>query len=53
MGDEPEFVSFCRNNYIADSAELDKVFNRISLNFEVIFGYFNTISVDLAASASA
>ncbi len=46
-GNESEFVIFCRDNYIADSAELDKVFNRISLNFEVIFGYFNKIAVDL------
>jgi hypothetical protein len=46
-GNGMDFVPFCLNNYIADSAELEKVFNRISTNFEVIFGYFNTISVDL------
>jgi hypothetical protein len=46
-GDEEEFVRFCRDNYIAGTAELDKVFNRISVNFEVIFGYFNCIAVDL------
>jgi hypothetical protein len=46
-GNDAEFVTFCRQNFITDTAELDKVFNRISANFEVIFGYFNTISVDL------
>ncbi len=46
-GKDADFVSFCNRNFIADSVELDKLFNRISENFEVIFGYFNTISVDL------
>jgi hypothetical protein len=46
-GNGMDFLSFCLKNYIADSAELEKVFNRISDNFEVIFGYFNKISVDL------
>jgi len=46
-GKDADFVAFCNQNYIADSATLDKLFNRISENFEVIFGYFNTISVDL------
>jgi hypothetical protein len=46
-GKDADFVAFCNQNFISDSAELNKVFNRISDNFEVIFGYFNTISVDL------
>lgn len=46
-GTAKEFETFCRDHFIADSAELDKVFARISGNFEVIFGYFNKISVDL------
>jgi hypothetical protein len=46
-GTAKEFTAFCRDNFIADTAELDKVFNRISTNLEVIRGYFNTISVDL------
>lgn len=46
-GSTGEFEAFCRNHFIADSAELDKVFARISGNFEVIFGYYNKISVDL------
>jgi hypothetical protein len=46
-GKDADFISFCKENFISDSVELNKVFNRISENFEVIFGYFNTISVDL------
>jgi hypothetical protein len=46
-GKDADFVAFCNQNFISDSVELNKVFNRISDNFEVIFGYFNTISVDL------
>ncbi len=46
-GSDADFVAFCNQNFISDSAELNKVFSRISDNFEVIFGYFNKISVDL------
>jgi hypothetical protein len=46
-GTDADFISFCNRNFIADPATLDSLFNRISTNFEVIFGYFNTISVDL------
>jgi hypothetical protein len=46
-GTPQEFEAFCRDHFIADTIELDKVFARISGNFEVIFGYFNKISVDL------
>jgi hypothetical protein len=46
-GKDDDFISFCNKNFISDSIKLDKLFNRISDNFEVIFGYFNTISVDL------
>lgn len=46
-GTSDEFASFCRNKFISDRDELDKVFQRISTHFEVIFGYFNKVSVDL------
>jgi hypothetical protein len=46
-GKDADFVTFCNRNFISDSTELNKIFNRISDNFEVISGYFNTISVDL------
>ncbi len=46
-GTNDEFTAYCRNNYISDTDQLDKVFQRISTNMEVILGYFNKISVDL------
>lgn len=46
-GSESDFMNFCMENYIADKEMLEKVYERISENFESIFGYFNKISVDL------
>ncbi len=46
-GTEAEFAAYCRDNFISDQENLDQLFQRISTNFEVIFGYFNKISVDL------
>jgi len=46
-GNAADFINFCKVNYIADTVMLDKVFNRIETNFEVILGYFNKIAVDL------
>jgi hypothetical protein len=46
-GNSTEFMKFCQDNFIGDTVLLDKVFQRISTNFEVIFGYFNKISMDL------
>jgi len=46
-GNENEFRTYCMDHFISDTNELEKVFQRISDNFEVIFGYFNKITVDL------
>ena len=46
-GSETDFMNFCMVNYIADKEMLDKVYRRISDNFESIFGYYNKISVNL------
>jgi hypothetical protein len=46
-GNDSAFAAFCSQHFVSDTVTLDKLFNRISENFEVIFGYFNTISVDL------
>jgi hypothetical protein len=46
-GTAAEFEAYCRENFISDKEQLDKVFQRISTNMEVIIGYFNKISVDL------
>jgi hypothetical protein len=46
-GSEAAFTSYCRNNFISDTAMLTLVFQRISTNFEIIFGSFNNITVGL------
>src|SRR5512133_2329196 len=46
-GGDTSFVQFCRENFISDSVELAKVFDRISTHFETIFGSFNTITLGL------
>ncbi len=46
-GSEAEFALWCRDNFVSDPDQLDKLFQRISTNLEVIFGYFNKITVDL------
>ena len=48
-GDENSFSEFCLNNFVADSVELDALFDRISMNFESLYGYFNRIVLDLRA----
>jgi hypothetical protein len=46
-GNDSAFVAFCKSNYISDSVMLDKVFQRLSRNFEIINGGFNEITVGL------
>lgn len=46
-GSESEFIDFCRNHFISDPAELDKLFQRISDNLETISGSFNNIILGL------
>ncbi len=46
-GNDTQFVSYCLENFISDTAMLQKVFERISGNFEIINGSFNSIVVGL------
>ncbi|MFT5750426.1 MAG: hypothetical protein ACI93S_001709, partial [Ancylomarina sp.] len=46
-GSTEEFKTFCEANYVADKAERELVFNKISRNLEIITGYFNKITLDL------
>lgn len=46
-GTEADFSEFCMNGFINDPVKLEHVFNRISENFETIFGYYTKISMDL------
>ena len=48
-GDVKEFTAFCMNNFIGDREMLDKIFLRISDNFETIYGSYNKIYLSLLA----
>ncbi len=46
-GKDADFQEFCRRNFVGDQAKLDLLFNRLSGNFEQLFGHFNMISLEL------
>jgi len=46
-GSIEEFETFVLQNFIADQAELDLVFDRLANNFEYLYGYMNRISLEL------
>lgn len=46
-GTADEFREFCLDSYINDPDELKQVFDRISANFETIFGNFTRIAMNL------
>jgi hypothetical protein len=46
-GTVKDFEAFCLKNYIASPEMKEKIFQRISTNFETLNGYFNRISLDL------
>jgi len=46
-GKDSIFEKFCVDNFAANEVELKKLFDRLSINYEVLFGNFNKISLDL------
>ncbi|NTW32946.1 MAG: hypothetical protein HGB12_10010, partial [Bacteroidetes bacterium] len=46
-GDDKVFENFCYDNYVKPGAEQKALFDRISVNLEVLFGHFNKVSLDL------
>ncbi|MCX6252608.1 MAG: hypothetical protein NTX61_17890 [Bacteroidetes bacterium] len=46
-GTVKEFSEFCTKNYMNSPEMREKVFHRISDNFESLFGHYNMISIDL------
>jgi len=46
-GENKDFQDFCIQNFAGDTTALNTLFNRLQTNFEVIFGNFNRISLDL------
>ena len=46
-GTNEDFTTFCMENFIADSVQLDVLYKRLEKNFETLSGYFNEIDVKL------
>ena len=46
-GTSADFTTFCKQNYVGNDAERELLFDKVSKNFESIFGHFNKISLDL------
>jgi len=46
-GDQAAFTSFCAGQFIADTAKLNVLFNKLQRSFEVMYGNFNKMGMDL------
>ncbi len=46
-GKDADFKNFCLQNYLGDNKSLDQLFQRLLVNFEVINGRFNQVTLDL------
>jgi len=46
-GKSIDFEKFCSDNFVASEIKLDTLFLKFQRNYEILFGYFNKISVGL------
>ena len=46
-GTKEEFTAYCLENYVADAAVRERIFERLCKQFEAIFGGFNKMAVSL------
>jgi hypothetical protein len=46
-GKTEDFENFCLENFVSNEKELDELFIKLSENFEIIFGNFNKIGMEL------
>lgn len=46
-GKDADFKEFCVKNFVGDPDKLDLLFNRLTNNFEQLFGHLNMISLEL------
>ncbi len=46
-GDAQAFSDFCLQNFVADTAKLHILFEKLQTSFEVLYGNFNKIGMDL------
>ncbi len=46
-GDQEAFTVFCTGKFIADTAKLNVLFNKLQRSFEVLYGNYNKMGMDL------
>jgi hypothetical protein len=46
-GDQEAFARFCKDQFIADTAKRAALFNKLQRSFEVLYGNFNKMGMDL------
>lgn len=46
-GNDDEFKKFCQDNFIADADQLHRAFEKLSRNFEILYGHFNAMNLRL------
>lgn len=46
-GSEEEFAEFCKVNYIVDNEKRHIIYEKIARNFEILYGHFNKVSLEL------
>ena len=46
-GDQQAFGAFCKEKFVADTANLNILFNKLQRSFEVLYGNFNKMGMDL------
>jgi hypothetical protein len=46
-GSDEDFKNFCQANFIADAEQLNVLFNKLSQNFEILYGNLHKINVAL------
>ena len=49
-GTANDFATFCKTNFVVSETERSLLFDKVSRNFESIYGHFNKISLDLRAN---
>ena len=46
-GSESDFITFCMDNYQGDPAAKNKLFNKLTRNFELLNGYYSKLNKEL------
>lgn len=46
-GDQEAFATFCKEQFIADTAKRAVLFNKLQRSFEILYGNFNKMGMDL------